>query len=141
VRAEAELRQRFAARFAQLSAADWSGIFFGTDACVAPVRTMTGASGDPELAARSGKRDGRQQRRCRANLSIAQSTLIERVDGAKSRSASRQVPGNSPQPLGRGHGSHFRLVSPPLADAVLAHRANLSGPVGHRAKIKRVMTR
>jgi alpha-methylacyl-CoA racemase len=47
-----ELRQRFAARFAQLSAAEWSGIFFGTDACVAPVRTMTEAPGDPQLAAR-----------------------------------------------------------------------------------------
>jgi len=47
-----ELRQRFAARFAQLSAAEWSDVFFGTDACVAPVRTMTEAPGDPQLAAR-----------------------------------------------------------------------------------------
>jgi len=47
-----ELRQRFAARFAQLSAAGWSDVFFGTDACVAPVRTMTEAPGDPQLAAR-----------------------------------------------------------------------------------------
>jgi len=47
-----ELRARFAARFAQRSAAEWDEIFAGTDACVAPVRTMTEAPGDPQLAAR-----------------------------------------------------------------------------------------
>ena len=47
-----ELRQRFAARFAERSAEEWSKIFLGTDACVAPVRTMTEAPRDPQLAAR-----------------------------------------------------------------------------------------
>jgi alpha-methylacyl-CoA racemase len=47
-----ELRKRFAARFAQRSAAEWEETFFGTDACVAPVRTMTEAPRDPHLAAR-----------------------------------------------------------------------------------------
>jgi alpha-methylacyl-CoA racemase len=47
-----ELRARFAARFAQRSQEEWTSAFSGTDACVAPVRTMTEAPGDPQLAAR-----------------------------------------------------------------------------------------
>jgi alpha-methylacyl-CoA racemase len=47
-----ELRQRFAARFAQRSQQEWSAAFSGTDACVAPVRSMTEAPADPQLAAR-----------------------------------------------------------------------------------------
>ena len=47
-----ELRSRFAARFAQRSQEEWAKAFSGTDACVAPVRTMTEAPGDPHLAAR-----------------------------------------------------------------------------------------
>jgi alpha-methylacyl-CoA racemase len=47
-----ELRARFAARFAQRSQEEWSKAFSGTDACVAPVRTMTEAPRDPHLAAR-----------------------------------------------------------------------------------------
>ena len=47
-----ELRARFAARFAERSQEEWSRAFSGTDACVAPVRTMTEAPGDPHLAAR-----------------------------------------------------------------------------------------
>jgi alpha-methylacyl-CoA racemase len=47
-----ELRQRFAARFAERSQQDWTQAFSGTDACVAPVRTMTEAPADPQLAAR-----------------------------------------------------------------------------------------
>jgi alpha-methylacyl-CoA racemase len=46
------LRQLFAARFAARSQEQWSQAFFGTDACVAPVRTLTEAPGDPQLAAR-----------------------------------------------------------------------------------------
>ena len=48
-----ELRQRFAARFAQRSQEEWTKVFSGTDACVAPVRTMTEAPADPHLAARA----------------------------------------------------------------------------------------
>ena len=47
-----ELRRRFAARFAERSQEEWSKAFSGTDACVAPVRTMTEAPADPHLAAR-----------------------------------------------------------------------------------------
>jgi alpha-methylacyl-CoA racemase len=47
-----ELRERFAARFAERSQEEWSQAFLGTDACVAPVRTMTEAPGDAHLAAR-----------------------------------------------------------------------------------------
>jgi alpha-methylacyl-CoA racemase len=47
-----ELRRQFAARFAQRSQQEWSAAFSGTDACVAPVRSMTEAPADPQLAAR-----------------------------------------------------------------------------------------
>ena len=47
-----ELRQQFAARFAQRSQEEWAKIFFRTDACVAPVLTMTEAPRHPQLAAR-----------------------------------------------------------------------------------------
>jgi alpha-methylacyl-CoA racemase len=47
-----ELRERFAARFAQRTQEEWTKAFSGTDACVAPVRTMTEAPADPHLAAR-----------------------------------------------------------------------------------------
>ena len=47
-----ELRRLFAARFAQRSQQDWTATFSGTDACVAPVRAMTEAPADPQLAAR-----------------------------------------------------------------------------------------
>jgi alpha-methylacyl-CoA racemase len=47
-----ELRARFAVRFAERSQEEWSTVFSGTDACVAPVRTMTEAPADPHLAAR-----------------------------------------------------------------------------------------
>jgi alpha-methylacyl-CoA racemase len=48
-----ELRERFAARFAERSQEEWTKVFSGTDACVAPVRTMTEAPADPHLAARA----------------------------------------------------------------------------------------
>jgi alpha-methylacyl-CoA racemase len=47
-----ELRARFAARFTERSQEEWTTAFSGTDACVAPVRTMTEAPADPHLAAR-----------------------------------------------------------------------------------------
>jgi alpha-methylacyl-CoA racemase len=46
------MRQQFAARFAQRSQQDWTALFSGTEACVAPVRSMTEAPSDPQLAAR-----------------------------------------------------------------------------------------
>jgi alpha-methylacyl-CoA racemase len=47
-----ELRSRFGARFRERSQAEWSRAFLGTDACVAPVLSMTEAPGDAHLAAR-----------------------------------------------------------------------------------------
>ena len=47
-----ELRSRFAARFLERSQEEWSKAFLRTDACVAPVLTMTEAPADPHLAAR-----------------------------------------------------------------------------------------
>jgi len=47
-----ELRERFARRFAQRSQEEWTKVFSGTDACVAPVRSLTEAATDPHLAAR-----------------------------------------------------------------------------------------
>jgi len=47
-----EMRRQFAARFAGRSQEEWTKAFSGTDACVAPVRTMTEAPADPHLAAR-----------------------------------------------------------------------------------------
>ena len=47
-----DLRERFAARFASRTQQEWTKIFDGTDACVAPVLTMSEAPGHPHLAAR-----------------------------------------------------------------------------------------
>jgi alpha-methylacyl-CoA racemase len=47
-----DLRERFAARFAQRSQQEWTKVFGGTDACVAPVLTMSEAPRHPHLAAR-----------------------------------------------------------------------------------------
>jgi len=47
-----ELRARFAARFAERTQQEWTKAFSGTDACVAPVRSLAEAPADPHLAAR-----------------------------------------------------------------------------------------
>jgi alpha-methylacyl-CoA racemase len=47
-----ELRRHFATRFARRSQQEWTKVFDGTDACVAPVLTMTEAPRHPHLAAR-----------------------------------------------------------------------------------------
>jgi len=46
------LRELFAARFAQRSQQDWATVFDGSDACVAPVLSLTEAQHHPHLAAR-----------------------------------------------------------------------------------------
>jgi len=48
-----ELRERFAARFRTKTLAEWTAIFDGTDACVAPVLSFTEAPEHPQLAARN----------------------------------------------------------------------------------------
>ncbi|MFF6994668.1 CaiB/BaiF CoA transferase family protein [Streptomyces sp. NPDC008313] len=48
-----ELRERVAARFRTRTRAEWTAVFEGTDACVAPVLTLREAPDHPHLAARS----------------------------------------------------------------------------------------
>lgn len=54
------LRATLAAAFASRTREEWTAVFSGTDACVAPVRSLTEAAADPHLAARSSLvvRDG-----------------------------------------------------------------------------------
>ena len=47
-----ELRARLAARFRERTQAEWTAVFDGTDACVAPVLPLTEAAAHPHLAAR-----------------------------------------------------------------------------------------
>ncbi len=47
-----ELRAAFTARFKEKTRAEWTEVFEGTDACVAPVLALTEAAGHPHLAAR-----------------------------------------------------------------------------------------
>jgi alpha-methylacyl-CoA racemase len=47
-----ELREQIAARFATRTLAEWTEVFEGTDACVAPVLTMSEAAEHPHMAAR-----------------------------------------------------------------------------------------
>ncbi|MET9491205.1 CaiB/BaiF CoA-transferase family protein [Nocardia sp. NPDC006630] len=47
-----ELRRRLAARFAERTRDEWDAYFANTDACVAPVLSLTEAAGHPQLAAR-----------------------------------------------------------------------------------------
>ena len=55
-----ELRRRIAEAFATRTMAEWSEVFEGTDACVAPVLTMAEAARHPHMAAREVfvERDG-----------------------------------------------------------------------------------
>ncbi|MFG2040230.1 CaiB/BaiF CoA transferase family protein [Dactylosporangium sp. NPDC048998] len=46
------LRERFAAAFREKTRDEWAALFDGTDACVAPVLSLTEARSDPHLAAR-----------------------------------------------------------------------------------------
>ncbi|MGH3366240.1 MAG: CaiB/BaiF CoA transferase family protein [Nocardioidaceae bacterium] len=47
------LRERIARRFAEKTQAEWTAIYDGTDACVAPVLTFAEAGQSPHLAARA----------------------------------------------------------------------------------------
>jgi alpha-methylacyl-CoA racemase len=47
-----QLRAAIAQAFSSRSRADWIAVFDGTDACVAPVLSLTEAAGHPHLAAR-----------------------------------------------------------------------------------------
>jgi alpha-methylacyl-CoA racemase len=54
------LRARIAAAFATRTQQEWARVFEGTEACVAPVLSLTEAAGHPHLAARGTfeQRDG-----------------------------------------------------------------------------------
>ncbi len=52
-----EMRCRFTVRFAQRTLAEWVETFSGTDACVAPVLTMSEAAQHPHTVARGGFTD------------------------------------------------------------------------------------
>jgi len=58
-----ELRAAVAARFRSRTRAEWTEVFEGTDACVAPVLSLREAPGHPQLAARGAflERDGLTQ--------------------------------------------------------------------------------
>jgi alpha-methylacyl-CoA racemase len=58
-----ELRAAVAARFRSRTRADWTALFEGTDACVAPVLSLREAAAHPHLAARGTytEADGRTQ--------------------------------------------------------------------------------
>ncbi|ALG13505.1 CaiB/BaiF CoA transferase family protein [Kibdelosporangium phytohabitans] len=47
-----ELRKRFAEVFATRTRGEWAAVFEGTDACVAPILSLTEAAGHPHIAAR-----------------------------------------------------------------------------------------
>ncbi len=55
-----ELRARFASRFGERTREEWTKVFDGTDACVAPILSLREASSHPHLAARGTlvERDG-----------------------------------------------------------------------------------
>jgi alpha-methylacyl-CoA racemase len=53
----AELRAVIAARFRERTRAEWEEAFAGSDACVAPVLSMTEAATDPHITARQTYRD------------------------------------------------------------------------------------
>ncbi|GAA4885967.1 CaiB/BaiF CoA-transferase family protein [Saccharopolyspora cebuensis] len=57
------LRERFAAEFRRRTRDEWAQVFAGTDACVAPVLSMTEAADHPHVAARGTltERDGVRQ--------------------------------------------------------------------------------
>jgi alpha-methylacyl-CoA racemase len=59
----AELRERIAGRFRTRTREEWTEVFAGSDACVAPVLSLTQAPDDPHLAARGTfvEHDGRTQ--------------------------------------------------------------------------------
>ena len=46
-------REAFTARFLERTRDEWAAVFAGTDACVTPVLSLTEATADPHLAARS----------------------------------------------------------------------------------------
>ena len=91
-----DLRERFAARFASRTHEEWTKIFDGTDACVAPVLTMSEAPGHPHLAARGTFSEAG---------GVAQPALAPRFSESASGSIGALAPGRIARP-----GAHTRDV-------------------------------
>jgi alpha-methylacyl-CoA racemase len=86
-----ELRERLAARFRERTQAEWTEVFDGTDACVAPVLPLTEAAAHPHLAARGTyvDRDGLLQPAPAPRFSRTEATLgtAPSVPGGQTREA------------------------------------------------------
>ncbi|HET6653114.1 MAG TPA: CaiB/BaiF CoA-transferase family protein [Nocardioides sp.] len=86
-----ELRERLAARFRERTQAEWTEVFDGTDACVAPVLPLTEAAAHPHLAARGTyvDRDGLLQPAPAPRFSRTEATLGTgpSVPGGQTRAA------------------------------------------------------
>jgi alpha-methylacyl-CoA racemase len=105
-----ELRAAFTARFASRPRAEWAEVFDGSDACVAPVLSMTEATSHPHLAARGTyvTVDG-----------VPQPAPAPRFTDWSHQRAGARLPGRIPEP-----GEHTREVVASLGiadvDALLA---------------------
>lgn len=97
-----ELREIFTATFKQRTQAQWSEIFDGTDACVAPIIPLTQAAEHPHLAARGTfvSPDGATQPAPAPRFSRTEASLglPPRANGADTRAA-LQAWGIDPEPL------------------------------------------
>ncbi|MEU6140641.1 CaiB/BaiF CoA-transferase family protein [Streptomyces sp. NPDC047081] len=96
-----ELRRSLAKRFAERTRDEWAELFEGTDACVAPVLTLTEAAAHPHLAARGSlfTRDG-----------VVQPAAAPRF------SATPSSPGRNAPPVGADTRAVFRDWGVPLPD-------------------------
>jgi alpha-methylacyl-CoA racemase len=85
------LRAALTARFAERTQAEWTAVFDGTDACVAPVLPMTRAAGHPHLISRGTylDRDGMLQPAPAPRFSRTAATLTTgpSVPGGQTREA------------------------------------------------------
>lgn len=99
-----ELRAAFTARFASRTRAEWTEVFDGTDACVAPVLSMTEATVHPHLAARGTyvTVDG-----------VTQPAHAPRFSNGSRRPTGSRLPGRIPQ---RGEHTHEVVASLGIAD-------------------------
>lgn len=97
-----ELREILTAKFKSRTRAEWCEVFDGTDACVAPILSLTEASGHPHLAARGTlvQRDGLDQPAPapRFSRTVSRLGLGPRPSGADT-CAALQAWGVDPEPL------------------------------------------
>ena len=90
------LREAFGTRFKERTQAEWTEVFDGTDACVAPVLPLTEAAEHPHLAARGTyvERDGVAAARAGAAVLPHRGDPDDRPERARAaRPARRSPPG------------------------------------------------